>query len=107
MRFLIDAQLPPRLVEWFAARGHEADHVAAMGLIAATDDAIAQAAVDRDAILVTKDEDFVYLRLPDRFVLLWLRVGNATNRALDAWLTMRWTAIEALLGSGERFVEVR
>ena len=27
MKFLIDAQLPPRLVGWLVARGHEARHV--------------------------------------------------------------------------------
>ena len=58
-------------------------------------------------MLVTKDEDFVTLRLPDRFGLLWLRCGNATNRALAMWLEPRWAEIESLLSAGERFVEVR
>jgi predicted nuclease of predicted toxin-antitoxin system len=34
MKFLIDAQLPPALCEWLRARGHEADHVADLGMIA-------------------------------------------------------------------------
>jgi predicted nuclease of predicted toxin-antitoxin system len=58
-------------------------------------------------VLVTKDEDFLALRLPDRFGLLWLRCGNATNKALTAWLELRWPQIETLLMRGERFVEVR
>lgn len=58
-------------------------------------------------MLVSKDEDFVYLRLPDRFAFLWRRVGNATNRALGDWLGARWHAIDEALRSGERFVEVR
>lgn len=58
-------------------------------------------------MLISKDEDFVTLRLPDRFAFLWLRCGNATNRALTSWLEARWAQIEALLGGGERLVEVR
>lgn len=54
-----------------------------------------------------QDEDFVTLRLPDRFGLIWLRCGNATNAALAAWLEPRWDRIEALLDQGERFIEVR
>jgi predicted nuclease of predicted toxin-antitoxin system len=78
-----------------------------MGLIAADDKQIAaRAAADR-AVLVSKDEDFVRLRLPDRYALLWLRCGNTTNRALYAWLEPRWSRIEALLAAGERQVEVR
>ena len=107
MRFLIDAQLPPGLAEWLRRRGHEADHVCDLGLLAADDERILHAAIDRNAVLVTKDEDFVYLRTPDRVALLWLRIGNATNRRLEAWLTPRWPAIERMLVAGERFVEVR
>lgn len=55
---------------------------------------------------MTKDEDFVVLRLPDRFALLWLRCGNASNRAVTAWLDPRWPQIAALLDRGERFIEV-
>jgi predicted nuclease of predicted toxin-antitoxin system len=58
-------------------------------------------------VLASKDEDFVVLRLPDRFALLWLRCGNAANVVLTAWLEERWTRIAALLEGGERFVEVR
>jgi predicted nuclease of predicted toxin-antitoxin system len=107
MRFLIDAQLPPAFAGWLRDRGHEAEHVAQIDMLAATDAAIAAYAEANDAVLATKDEDFVALRLPDRFVLLWLRCGNATNRALLAWLEPRWDEIERLLSEGERFIEVR
>lgn len=58
-------------------------------------------------MLVSKDEDFVTLRLPDRFAFLWLRCGNAKNRVLIAWLGARWPQIEVMLESGERFIEAR
>ena len=107
MKFLIDAQLPPALCGWLRERGHEAVHVSEIGMIAASDTEIAARAEADDAVLVSKDEDFVTLRLPDRFAFLWLRCGNASNRALVAWLEPRWGQIGKLVSAGERFVEVR
>ena len=107
MIFLIDAQLPPALCRWLRARGHEALHVSEIGMAAASDAAIAAHAEARGMALISKDEDFVVLRLPDRFAFVWLRCGNATNRALTAWLEGRWDAVAALVARGERFVEVR
>lgn len=107
MKFLIDAQLPPALCGWLRERGHEAVHVSEIGMIASSDAEIAARAEADGAVLVSKDEDFVTLRLPDRFAFLWLRCGNASNRALAAWLEPRWGQIAALLLRGERFVEVR
>ena len=107
MKFLIDAQLPPALCGWLHERGHEAVHVAELGMVAATDPEIAARAEGDCAMLVSKDEDFVTLRLPDRFAFLWLRCGNAKNRVLSAWLDVRWPQIEAMLESGERFIEAR
>ena len=107
MKFLIDAQLPPGLCGWLRERGHEAVHVFEIDMVAASDTAIAARAEADGAILVSKDDDFVALRLPDRFALLWLRCGNASNRTLAVWMGIRWERIEALLQAGERFVEVR
>jgi len=107
MNFLVDAQLPPALCVWLDARGHQAEHVALIGLGAASDLEIAAYAERADLILVSKDEDFVVLRLPDRFPLLWLRCGNASNRALTLWLEQRWHQIETWLLGGERLVEAR
>lgn len=107
MTFLVDAQLPPALCRWLETRGAQAVHVSEIGLGAASDAAIAAHAAAESMALISKDEDFVVLRLPDRFALIWLRCGNATNRALTLWLEPRWTEISALLGRGERFVEVR
>lgn len=107
MKFLIDAQLPPALCGWLQARGHEADHVSDIGLGAASDVAIADRAISEQAMLISKDEDFLILRLPDRFGLLWLRCGNTTNRALTAWLEARWDRVEALLAGGEQLIELR
>ncbi|MFO7808043.1 MAG: DUF5615 family PIN-like protein, partial [Guyparkeria sp.] len=42
MRFLVDAQLPPALARWLTERGHHAQHVADIGMMAATDHQIWQ-----------------------------------------------------------------
>lgn len=107
MRFLVDAQLPPGLCRWLEARGHQAQHVHDVGLGAASDVEIAHRAEADSAILISKDEDFLTLRLPQRFAFLWLRCGNATNRALGVWLDQRRASVEELLSDGELLVEVR
>jgi predicted nuclease of predicted toxin-antitoxin system len=107
MKFLIDAQLPPGLCRWFGARRFEAVHVADVGLSSASDIAIATYTEVEGLILVSKDDDFLTLRLPNRFALLWLRCGNTTNRALALWMDDRWESVEMLLKSGERLVELR
>jgi len=106
MNFLIDAQLPPALCAWLSGRNHQATHVVDIGMIAASDAEIAAKAESDEVVLISKDEDFVTLRLPDRFAFPWLRCGNTTNRALFAWLEARWDQIELVLAS-ERFVEAR
>jgi hypothetical protein len=67
MKFLVDAQLPPALARWLGERGgHEVEHVADLGMIGVSDAAIAEHAQAAGAVLVSKDEDFLVLRLPDR-----------------------------------------
>jgi predicted nuclease of predicted toxin-antitoxin system len=85
MRFLIDAQLPPALVPWLAAKGHHAQHVIDCGLEAADDRAIWDEAIRTGAVIVTKDEDFALRRtlaVPGPCVV-WVRRGNATRREND------------------------
>jgi predicted nuclease of predicted toxin-antitoxin system len=48
-----------------------------------------------DAIIVTKDENFAErtARTAVGPVIVWLRIGNATNRALLEWLEPRWYSV--------------
>lgn len=105
MNFLIDAQLPPAICHWFEARGHGATHVTERAGVLA-DAAIADWAEADNLILVSKDEDFLTLRLPDRLAFLWLRCGNTTNRTLVKWLEARWDKVEQSLKGGERLIEL-
>jgi predicted nuclease of predicted toxin-antitoxin system len=107
MKFLVDAQLPPALCEWLQLSGHEAVHVVEIGMGGARDKLITEYAIKENLMLISKDEGFVYLRHPDRFAFLWLRCGNATNRALAEWLEYRLGRVEILLKAGEQFIELR
>ena len=107
MKFLIDAQLPPALCGWLRQKGHEAVHVFEIAMVDATDQAIATYAAANDFTLISKDEDFIVLRIPDRFGFLWLRCGNSTNKALIDWLAPRWEQVTKLLEKNERFIELR
>ena len=81
MNFLVDAQLPPGLARWLADQGHSAQHVNDFSLAGAEDFVIWNHARDIDAIIVTKDEDFAErtARTAVGPVIVWLRIGNATN----------------------------
>ena len=89
--------------------GHEALAVRDVGLRNADDDALWQHALEGGVVIVTKDEDFPErsLRSGSAPQILWLRIGNCTNRALRAWFLPLWPEIERRLSAGDRIVEVR
>ncbi len=109
MKFLIDAQLPPALARWVQEQGFDAQHVETLGLGDAEDHVIWAQAITIDAIIITKDEDFAAraAREATAPVIVWLRIGNATNRVLIQWLQPRWTQIVSLLNDGDQLIEVR
>lgn len=111
MIFIVDAQLPPGLVEFLQARGFEAYHVSRIGLGAAADTVIWQKAIELGAALITKDEDFVILarrsaskKAPG---VVWIRIGNCTNQSLRLSLAPVLDQIVDALAAGERLIEVR
>ena len=107
MRFLIDAQLPPALSQLFNDDGHSAEHVFDIGLAEAADEEIWNEAARRNAVIVTKDEDFV-ARLPLRanVSIVWIRIGNCSNRILREKLRPLLPEIGKRLQQGERLIEV-
>jgi predicted nuclease of predicted toxin-antitoxin system len=58
MKFLLDQGLPRSTVPHLQAFGLEAEHVGALGLATATDEAILAEGIARGAIVVTLDADF-------------------------------------------------
>jgi predicted nuclease of predicted toxin-antitoxin system len=98
VEILIDAQLPPALASLLIGAGHQAHHVAEVGLRDATDRALCDHAVLENAVIFTKDEDFALLRLRAQTgpTVVWLRVGNSSNLALQRWVIPLLSEIDRL-----------
>jgi predicted nuclease of predicted toxin-antitoxin system len=109
MTIWIDAQLSPAIAAWVTQK-FAVDTVAvrSLGLRDSEDEQIFLAARKADAIVMTKDSDF--LLLLDKYgtppKIIWLTCGNTSNSRLKEILesTLK-TAIE-LLESGENIVEI-
>ena len=108
MRFLVDNQLPPSLARWLRDRGHDAEHVFESGLHLLDDRALWALAVDDARIIVSKDEDFLYLSSQphDSGRFLWVRLGNCRNDELLAAFSASFDAIVAAFDSGQTVVEL-
>ncbi len=96
------------MARWLQAAGHEAQHVDELGLRKSEDDEIWRHALLAGAAILTKDEDF-----PERAksaseapVVIWLRIGNATNPTLRTWLETRLAGILQMTVEGSRIIEV-
>lgn len=58
MKFLVDQNLSRRVAEGLIGAGHDAVHVADLGMSRATDGEIVEAAVNDDQIIISADTDF-------------------------------------------------
>ncbi len=86
MKFLVDAQLPPRLALWLQAEGHEAAHTRDLPKGNRTGDSTLNAiSLQEQRTVISKDEDFVNLFLLRRqpYKLLLVSTGNITNMELE------------------------
>lgn len=109
MHFVVDAQLPPALARLLGDLGHTAEHVAEIGLRDADDSPIWEYVLKKQAVIVTKDEDFAHRHGQSRIapVVVWLRIGNTSRRALLQWFEPLLPQIVELIEKGDRLVEVR
>ena len=108
MRFLIDAQLPPGLARWLSSQGYPSDHVYDFGPGAAPDDAVEVRARELEAVIWSKDSDFVDRgRRTQGLQVVWVRLGNTSNAALQARIARHLPTIEAALAAGEALIEIR
>ncbi len=108
MRFLVDAQLPPALARWIVAKGFEAEHVGECGLGAASDAAIRDYALQRSAVILTKDDDFAQRKalVGDGPAIVWIRLPNTRTRGLLAWFEIALPPTLEALKRGETLVEM-
>ena len=105
----LDAQLPPALAPWLRSDlGLDAKTLRELGLRDADDRDIFMAARAADAVLISKDSDFVDLvqRLGSPPQLVWLTCGNVTNARLKIVMTRAWPDMAAMLAAGEPIVEL-
>ena len=89
MKFLVDAQLPRRLVGRLREAGHEALHTLDLPLgNRTTDAAVNELSTREHYAVVTKDSDFVNSFLLSRrpYKLLLISTGNINNAELEALL---------------------
>lgn len=109
MRFLIDAQLPPALARMLTGRGHEAEHVNDIGPGDAPDRELWQYALDHQAVIVTKDEDFARMVAvgDESPTVVWVRVGNTRRDALLAWFEPLIEQIVSMVERGDHLIELR
>jgi predicted nuclease of predicted toxin-antitoxin system len=109
LRFLIDAQLPPRLAQMLRRAGHEAEHVFDLGMVAKPDIEIWRYAERTAAVIITKDADFaaMHIHAGSGPAVVWVKSGNITNMDLERTLLMALREIVAAVGSRERLIEVR
>jgi predicted nuclease of predicted toxin-antitoxin system len=105
------AQLSPALASWITARFApiQAVPVRELGLRDADDRVIFAQARSAGAVVMTKDRDFLHLLFeqgpPPQ--VIWLRVGNSSNQALQAVLLRTLDQAIASLRYGEPWVEIR
>ncbi len=109
MRFIVDAQLPPALARLLTAQGFFAEHVVDIGFGAADDSSIWDYALQHQAVIVTKDEDFPHrLQQSQKTpIIVWARSGNASRRALLQWFEPLVPQIVHLIDAGNRLIEIR
>lgn len=97
MKFLLDAQLPKRLAIQFQQAGLESTHTLQLPDGNRTrDQTLIRLSIENQAILITKDSDFVesFLLKQEPWKLLLVSTGNISN---DELLTLFERNIEQLV----------
>ena len=109
MTVWVDAQLSPRIAEWISAHlSVTAYALRELGLRDAAEIEIFRAARAADAVVMTKDSDFV--RLLEQHgpppKVIWLTCGNTSTGRLQSILTFHLRSALTLLEQGEAMVEI-
>ena len=106
----IDAQLSPSIAAWInrSYPNIQAKSVRSLDLQRADDHAIFDAAKHAEAVIMSKDSDF--LKLVDQFgtphQIIWITCGNTSNNRMRAVLEKSLEKAVELIRSGEPIVEI-
>jgi predicted nuclease of predicted toxin-antitoxin system len=110
MEIWIDAQLSPAVALWINSyfKGVKAQSMRALGLRDADDITIFMAAKKKNAVLMSKDIDFVTLleRLGPPPQIIWIKVGNTSNSRMREILIKHFSTIKEMLIKGEQLIEI-
>ena len=109
MKFWINVQLSPALAPWFNATfGVQAFSLEWLGLQEANDRIIFSAAREANAVVITKDQDFVHLlnQLGSPPQVVWVTCGNTSNAQMREILQQNFQQVFSLLQSGESLIEI-
>ena len=109
MTIWLDAQLSPAIAAWISTEyAVPAVALRDLGLRDSTDREIFFAARESDAVVMTKDSDFV--RLLEEYEsppkIIWLTCGNTSNARLKEILAETFEKAMELLEGGEHLVEI-
>ena len=109
MKLLVDNQLPAALARYLDGNGFEARHVLDVGLDTATDRQIWEYVAVQGFALVSKDEDFFHLAVPDPSgpPLVWVRLENGRKQTLLASFETILPRLRQELQAGQRVIELR
>lgn len=105
----IDAQFSPAIAVWIAETFNiQAIAVRELGLRDATDQQIFLAARRANAVIRTKDSDFLWMLddLGPPPKVIWVTCGNTSNLRLKEILGSTMANAMHLLDSGEKLVEI-
>ena len=104
-----DAQLSPAIAGWIENNFDvQAFALRDLGLRDAEDLEIFEAAIKSNAVVMTKDSDFVSLleRLDAPPKIIWLTCGNTSNANLKIILSKTLQDAIDFLESGEKIIEI-
>lgn len=109
MMIWVAAQMSPAIAAWISSNfAVNAVAIRNLGLRYSEDKEIFEAARRENAIVMTKDSDFVLLldRLGAPPQVIWVTCGNTSNARLKEILTSTLPKALELLNSGEELVEI-
>ncbi|GAB3425203.1 DUF5615 family PIN-like protein [Niabella aquatica] len=110
MTIWMDAQLSPSLAAWINSNYTtiQAHSVRSLGLRDAPDIEIFKQAKEKQAIVMTKDEDFLHLQeqLGAPPVIIWVTAGNTSNARMRELLGMYLDTIIRFIKDGECLIEI-
>ena len=105
----VDAHISPAIAQWVSAElGYPASSVRDVGLRNAKDKDIFAAAHKANAVVLTKDADFVEMveRPGSPPSVIWLTCGNTSNAALRVLLKGTLPRAMDLIANGDKLVEI-